>query len=188
MRKSTVTVLVLLCACVSDQGLPMRGVDDYVSALATLELDPNRFASYQEYYRSTETQMASWLRQFDDPEELKAIFYACQAEWLAGLDVPGDDWDRIDPYGESKNLVLYRLAEIRTPEAAEVLVDLYCDPNAQWDAAPGEMACDAVLQCGRRALQFLREKQDPEGDIAHLIQLIEAGVTTAFGPSAAPPD
>ncbi len=154
--------------------------DDYLSALSTLEVDPNEYESYGEYDSAVMDQMDSWLRHLDDPKELKALFYKCLLESKDQSETPQEQLQWINPYFESRNLVMYRLAAMKTPDAAEVLVDLYCDPTAGWDAHASEMAGDAVVKCGRPALPFLKKRAASGTHIPWLIHLIESGAETGF--------
>src|SRR5208282_1150292 len=124
-------------------------------ALATLELDPAKYSSYEKYCSSVVTQMDGWLKPIDDPQALREIFWKCHALGKGLTETPQDKIQWIEPHSESLYLIMYRLSEIKTPEAAAVLVELYWDPKAGWDGGAGEAASDAVVRCGKAALPFL---------------------------------
>ena len=193
MRRLVVCCMAfLLCGCGSSQETSIETKGDYLSALSTLELDPRAYDSYQTYYSSVTGRMGSWLSQLEQPEELRGLFYACHSiasarqgrwQWLPLYDrmVTQRRLQWIDPHFDSRELILYRLAEIKTPAAAEVLVDLYCDREVGYDAGFSLTADDAVVQCGRLALPFLKAKQGgPHRDVSRVMALVESGATTGF--------
>jgi hypothetical protein len=164
----------------------------YLAALETLELDPHRYESYERYYSVVCGKMSDWLTRFDDPYALRTLFWTGYAIGHANLNLDNsqDKLQWIEPHFESLNLILYRLAEIRTSDAARVLVALWSDPKAGWDAGSAEAACDAVVKCGKPTLPFLRQKEielhqkkrgAPPASIAcRLMKLIESGATTGL--------
>ncbi len=116
------------------------------------------------------------FNKIDSPLRLRGLFWTVMQERAK----PGAS----EFYNEVEipNLILNRLAAIKTDEALKVLVDLWADPEAHWDAGPSELACDTVLSCGKAVLPLLEAKRpgpDPER-IEHLIKLIQSGATTAL--------
>ncbi len=157
----------------------VQSADDYLAAIATLELDPQEYKSYQDYWSLVNERMRTWLGVVNAPEDLERLFWACQKR----SDAEPEDQGRlqwVNPYYESRNLILYRLADIGTPEAARILVDLRFAPEAGWDGGASLLAGDAVVICGRVALPFLREKLRSGENASRLIELIEAGVKTGI--------
>lgn len=152
--------------------------ETYLAALQTLELDLHKYQSYQLYCSAISTRMRDWLKQISDPEELRTLFWECVTAWRTGPEVPQSRLQWISPHYESSNDILYRLAEIQTPEAAKVLVDLWGDPKAGWDAGPALCADDAVVRCGKMALPFL--KKTKSGKKGRVIKLIESGATSGL--------
>jgi hypothetical protein len=179
MKKQLIICIVaMLSGCMSQQRPVVSNPQTYLSALKTLELNRDKYKTYQEYYDAVQGHMTDWLNQIDNPEQLRTLFWSCHSVWQAKPEVPQSQLQWIDPYWESKNLILYRLAEVQTPEAAKVLVELWCDPKAGWDAAPGEMAADAVVKCGKSALPYLKKINSRNAN--ELIELIESGSKTTF--------
>jgi hypothetical protein len=151
-----------------------------LAALETLELDQDKYKSYQQYNDVVFGKMKNWLRQIDKPEQLRELFWKCDSKWRAQPEAPQEHLQWIDPYAASLELIMYRLAEIKTSESAAVLVELYCDPKAGWDAGAALGAGDAVVKCGTIALPFLKNSIDKGLDTRRIIQLIESGATTGF--------
>ena len=175
-----ICLVALLCGCASQHNAVATNADTYLSELQTLDLDYHKYESYQQYYNIVCGRMADWLNRINDPEEFRILFWKCHSAWKAKPAVAQDQLQWIDPHAESKNLILYRLADIRTSDAARVVVDLCYDPKAGWDGDCGLAAEDAVVKCGKVALPFLREKNEAGRDAHRLIRLIESGGTTAF--------
>lgn len=176
----TICLAAVLFGCTPRQEPVVSNAESYLAALQTLELDPKRHESYQRYHAVIDGQMCDWLKQISNPEELRTLFWKCKSVWQAKPEGSQDKLSWIDPHAVSMSFILYHLAEIQTSDAAKVLVDLWCGPKAEWDGHGAEMAGDAVVQCGKVALTFLRERKDPEADTARLIHLIESGATTGF--------
>ncbi len=176
----TICLAAVLFGCAPQQEPVVSNAESYLATLQTLELNPKRYKSYQRYCVVIDGQMCDWLKQISHPEELRTLFWKCKSVWRAKPEVSQDKLQWIDPHYASLNLILYRLAEIQTSDAAKVLVDLRCDPKGEWDGHYSEAAGDAVVKCGKVALPFLREKKDSGVDTTRLIQLIESGATTGF--------
>lgn len=158
----------------------VKSPDADLSALQTLAIHPGKWTSYDDYHNAVIGQMVTWLKQIDDPEQLRTLFWECHSASRTAPRAPQEMLQRIDPHAESGNLILYRLADMHTPDAAKVLVDLWSDSKAGWDGGRAEMAGDAVVICGKAALPFLRDKKDSGRNTARLIELIESGANTGL--------
>ena len=152
----------------------------YFTQLRQLNLDPNKYRSYQDYHNSVSGKMQKWLSGIVSPERLRKLFWDCHTAWKSQPAGSQDRLQWIDPYSDSLNLIMYRLAEIRTEESTRILIDLYCDPKAGWDAGAALGASDAVVKCGTNCLPFLKNKEKTRPDVARLIKLIESGANTGF--------
>jgi hypothetical protein len=153
--------------------------DDYLNKLKTLQLDPTKYTSYKNYCASIDKKMIDWLNQIDSPTQLEKLFWSCH-KINKTTPESQDQLQWIQPFSESKNLILYRLANIKTPESAKILVDLWTNPTAGWDASAGERATDAVVQLGKLTLPYLKKKKRDKKRISDVITLIESGAKTAF--------
>ena len=171
---SILVIALVLAGCASREGIVVSSGKDYLAALSTLELDPDKY-EWKEYHQVVFDRMDSWLESIHDSNELKTLFYQCQAKWKSQPEVPQDRLQWIDPSHESRNLIMYRLAGLKTPEAAKVMVDIYCDKTVGWDAHPSEMAADAIAGRSEFTLPILKEKQKSGADVAWLIKLLESG-------------
>jgi hypothetical protein len=168
---------LLLAGC---GGAPdISSPEDYVTALGTLDLDPAHYTG-DRYYESLVMTMTGHLAQLERPEDLRTAFYRCLEVGRAQPEPSQDRLTWVNPYLESMNLIMYRLAEMRSAEAARVLVDLYCDPQAGWDAHAAERAADAVARCSELTLPLLKDKQAAGADVGWLVDRLEAGETRVF--------
>lgn len=180
MRALTAALLPLLaCGCAADSGPTPGPAERYLVAVDTLDLDLGHYPSWQEYCDTVYGRMGALLDEIDDPEELRKLFWKCHRIAEESGPTSQDRLQWIDVHAETPNLVMYRLAEIGTEGAAEVLVDLYVAPDAGWDAHSAEMADDAVVRCGKPALPFL-ELHAGERGVARLIRLIREGAKSGF--------
>jgi len=174
-------VLLVLGTCRPEKPVTVTSTEDYFSVIRTLELDPDLYGSHQRYYDSVHGRIKSWLNQIAEPERLRTLFCQCHVKWKAQPEAPQEKLSWICPYSMSLNLILYRLAEIKSETAAKTLVALFCDGPV---VSGGHAACDAVVKCGRATLPFLRERRKPDTDdtdiITWLIKRIESGATTAY--------
>ena len=167
---------MVLAGCASRQDAVTSSGKDYLVALSTLELDPDKH-NQREYYQTVVGKMKSWLEPIQDPNELKMLFYQVYEKWRSQPETSQDRLTWIDPFHESRNLIMYRLGDLKTPEAARIMVEIFCDTTVQWGAHPREMAADAILRCGKPALPFLKQNEKNNSDAATLVKWIESGKT-----------
>ncbi len=112
MRTITLIFLFLvLTGCSSQRQANVFTPDDYLAALETLELDQSKYESYQKYYDSVNDRMETWLKQIEDPEQLRVLFWKCNSVCQSEPESPQYKLQWIGPHFESKNLIMYRLAE-----------------------------------------------------------------------------
>ncbi len=181
MRILVAIILISLFAgCGSRSAVGTVTADDLLIKLEMLELDPKQHTSYQAYHTNTANQISRHLKTIEGSEELREAFWLCHSKHRSAPPTPQDRLQWIDPYAEALNLILYELAERQDPSDAAVLVDLYLDPAAGWDAGASLLAGDAVVKCGKTALPYLRQKKGGQRDVAGLIQLIEAGASSGL--------
>lgn len=165
---------MVVAGCASRQEVAISSPDDYLAALAKLELNPDKY-DREKYYQIVIDKMDSWLKPIRQPKDLKELFYQCHAQWRSQLQPPQDRLTWIDPYFETLALIMYRLSDLRTDEAARTMVDLYCDKTIGWDAHFSEMGADAMARCSELTLPVLKERQKSGADVAWLIRLLESG-------------
>jgi hypothetical protein len=175
-----IVALMIGLGCAGTDRRETATAEEYLDALETLNLDPASYASIQDYHDTIQDALVAGLAHFDNPDELEHLFWRCHA---IADGRPTSSQDRLqwtDAHWESLNAILYRLVDLPTDHAAEVLVDLALDPSAGWDAGAALGAGDAVVRCGQRALPRLRERRADAPRAEPMIRLIEAGATTFF--------
>ena len=167
-------------SCSTRQVDMFAATKEYLSDVKTIELDPSKYSSYEEYHSVVSCAMNKSLSQIDKPEDLQIAFWTCYNIWISDVEPTQDQLQWIDPYRESMVLIMYRLSDLQTVEAAEILVEMYCDPMAGWDAGSALMAGDAIVKCASYALPFLEKNRSLGLDVERLIKLIESGAKTGL--------
>ena len=81
----------------------------------------------------------------------------------------------VNPYFECQMLIVLRLSELKSEEAARTMVNLYLDRRVCWDAHRGETGAEAILGCREFSVPVLKEKMKAGVDVRWLMELAESG-------------
>jgi hypothetical protein len=123
--------------------------------IESVDVNMDHYPSYAQYHDSVYQQVRSIVTEVSSPSELKALFVVCVQRWKAAPEQPQERLQWINPHSEACNAILFRLAELDSEEATEVLVNLYRDEAFGWDGEFSLNARNAISRCGKRAIPHL---------------------------------
>jgi len=177
MRLWPVAILLLCATAFSEEDALTP--DAYVAAISAVNIDPEPYGDKQTYRSTLERFVMAKLRRIHSPRDLKTVFYRCLALMRATPEAPQEQLTWMDLNYETLESVMHRLSKIGSDEAAQVMVELYCDKTVGWDAGFSLCGADAIVKCGKAALPYLERNKDRE-DIKWLIALIRSGAREAL--------
>lgn len=153
-----------------------KAFDILCSDIEAIEVDMENF-DFEAFHVEVEKK----FQKISDPRTLELIFWknvfdpqeVANREGKIGFQNP------VSP-SRVRVTIMYRLAELKTEEAARVLIDLRFNKKARWDAGSSFFASRAVLQSGKLALPYLEEVETNSGgylkrEATRLIDLIRKG-------------
>ena len=146
----------------------------YVTQLETINLDPKRYPTYNDYYQDIVAQVQEIIQDIEQIEFLEVLFYECNILRGRNTDQMKVQW--LDPYHQCAERILSRLQEIGTEESVMTLVNLLADETLEYDGAYATSMCSCIVASGEMAIPYLRHVKNARKPFAQrIIELIEKG-------------
>jgi len=149
-----------------------------MKSFESIDLDPNNYDNYNTYHQKVNAHVKDFFDGINDVYTLKMLFWKCHQNLTNNPNLPQDKLTWINIHYEARMSTMFRLGEIKTPEAAQTVVKLRFEPDAGWDGGSALFASTAVVRSGKAAIPYLKEIDHPEA--RRLIKLINAGATSAL--------
>ena len=149
--------------------------------IETVDLNMGHYPSYAEYQDRVHQQIKAAVYRVSSAAELNALFIECHHRWRTAPEAPQDRIQWIEPHAEACDVIVSRLADLKSEDATRTLVELYGNPTFGWDGIFSLDAAYAISRCGPRAIPYLKKTDFSDKEMAQeLIHCIQKG--TLYGP------
>lgn len=171
-----ICLALLVVGCQKPAGQP-ESVKSALHSIGGVDVQLDHYPSYAEYDKSVYGQLKVIVEKVPSATELKMLFVECHRLWKMAPEAPQEHLQWVDSYCESRNAIIYRLGEMKSEEAAKVLVELFADDTFGWDGGFSLDVCNAITRCGKLALPHLAKLDSGERKerVQQLMSLIEKG-------------